>query len=180
MGIRTPLVRAALVAMLLCGAVLALSACGTGFDAQTNRVYTAGVGSNHRGDTVDILNALFVENADETATLSAGLLALEPGGDAVTGVEVTTQDGQSIESSLDEPISLAFDELHLTGEEAEVVVRGANFLAGDFVQVELAFETSAPISIDVPVVARDDAYDEVAPAPNPGTTPAEEPSVAPS
>src|SRR5919197_357824 len=96
-------------------AVAAISGCAdTSFDAQTNAVYDAGAGSNSRGDGVDVLNALIVDNGDGPGTLSATLL-LNPGefdeDDAPASVTfddfaVTTLDDQPIDANLTDGVVL--------------------------------------------------------------------------
>ena len=53
-------------ASLAVAATVALSACGTGFSAQTNKVYQPAVGANERGD-VESHNTLLVSNGDGSA-----------------------------------------------------------------------------------------------------------------
>jgi hypothetical protein len=158
-------------------ALVALAGCSTGFNAQTSHVYDAGAGTNDRGSGVDLLNALFVENADGTATLSATLV-LNPG-EFDDGVEVpatvtledmtvTTLDGDPIEASLVEGgIPLEPNEPVKIGEEPVATVSGDNFAAGGMVTLNVDFDVAVePIQMDVPVVTREgtDIYDEIAEA----------------
>lgn len=185
MGLRIPTAtstrsrRAALTAVL-CVAALVLSACASGFGAQTNQIYTAAEGTNERGDIVDVLNALFVANADDTATLSAGLLVSEPDGDTLQDVAVTTLTGDDIDAQLVRPVDLTDGELHSTGQDAEVIIRGTNFGAGDFVHLSLSFSKAGTVELDAPVVARTAVYDGVAPAPNSAGGPAPSAGASPS
>src|SRR4051794_5238829 len=56
-------------------AMVALGGCsGTGMDAQTNAQYQSGVGANVRTGSIQLYNALAVDNGDGTATFSASIL----------------------------------------------------------------------------------------------------------
>ena len=156
-------------------ALVALTGCSTGTNAQTNHVYDAGVGTNDRGSGVDLLNVLFVDNADGTATLSATLL-LNPGEfddgaevpETVTleDLMVTTLDGDPIEASLVEGgIPMEPNQPVRIGEEPLATMSGDNFAAGGMVTINFDFDVAVePIQMDVPVVTREgtDMYDEIA------------------
>lgn len=156
-------------------ALVALTGCSTGPNAQTSHVYDAGVGTNDRGSGVDLLNVLYVDNADGTATLSATLL-LNPGefddGEEVPptvtleDMRVTTLDGDPIEASLVEGgIPLEPNEPVEIGEEPLATMSGDNFAAGGMVTINVDFDVAVdPIQMDVPVVTREgtDMYDEIA------------------
>jgi hypothetical protein len=158
-------------------AAAAISGCSdTGSDAQTNAVYDAGVGSNARGDGVDVLNALIVDNGDGTGTVSATLL-LNPGEfdeDEVPAsvtfddFAVTTLDGQPVDASLADGVVLAPDEPVKLGDEAIATVSGDNVAAGQMVTATFSFDAVVePIELDIPVVERTEMYAEVAEAPAP-------------
>jgi hypothetical protein len=158
-------------------AIAAISGCAdTGTDAQTNDVYDAGVGSNSRGDGVDVLNALIVDNGDGTGTVSATLL-LNPGefdeDEAPAEVTfddfaVTTLDGQPVNASLADGVLLAPDDPAKLGDEAIATVSGGNVAAGQMVTATFSFDAVVePIELDIPVVERTEMYAEVAEAPTP-------------
>ena len=166
-------------------AVAAVSGCAdTSFSAQTNDVYDAGVGTNSRGDGVDVLNALIVDNGDGTGTLSTTLL-LNPGefdeDDAPPSVtfddfSVTTLDGQPVEASLTDGVVLTPDAPVQLGKEPIATVSGDNVMAGDMVTATFSFNTVVePISIDIPVVERTETYAQIAQAPAPTPTPTPQP-----
>src|SRR5215510_5282447 len=136
--------------MLATGAALvALSGCSTSFDAQTNAVYDPAAGTNARGGGVDVLNALIVDNADGTGTLST-TLDYNPGefDDDVelpstitlNEMTVTTLGEEPIDSTLvSGGIALEPNESVKVGEEPVATVSGDNFAAGDFVWLNLGF-----------------------------------------
>lgn len=157
--------------------LLAVGACGTGVDAQTNQVYQPAAGANVRADSVDLLNVLAVDNSDDTATISASILNKADADDQLTGVTGTTESGDAVEGGqpvdvqLADPIDLQSQELVKIGARAEIVVSYDSLGGGQYVTLDFEFENSAPIEMDVPVVARDDhgTYDGIAEAPTGGS-----------
>ena len=147
-------------------AVLALGGCGTGFSAQTSQVYQAGVGANHRGD-IDVLNTLFVANEDGSATLSASIVNNTDAADELSSITVTTLDDKPLEVSGTEGVKLPAG--GLTSAEGFWITKGAT--AGDYVKVTLTFGTTAPVTIEAPVVTRTAEYDKVIGGPTPEPTP---------
>ncbi|MDQ3157529.1 MAG: hypothetical protein M3Q98_12510 [Actinomycetota bacterium] len=140
-------------------ALLVLSGCG--FDVQTNQPYDAAVGSNHRGGQVEVLNALFVDNTDGTATFSATLLNKGTSAQILNAVTTTTGDGTPISSTLATPRELKPQTPYTPGTDGDIILTG-EFPAGGFVKITLNFEDAAPVTINSPVVARNATYDGVA------------------
>ena len=161
--------RSALAAFVLAAGLIA-TGCGTGAGAQTAQVYDAAAGSNSRGGDVEVHNALFVDNEDDTATLSAALLNKGDANDTLTGVTVANSDGEPVETTLAEPIELEPDALYAAGKTAEVLLSGTNFEAGNFLTVTFTFTGAAEIAIDVPVVVRNEMYDNIAETPTTAVT----------
>jgi hypothetical protein len=162
--------------LLAAGAAMtALTGCSTSFDAQTNAVYDPGAGTNARGGGVDVLNALIVDNADGTGTLSTTLV-YNPGEFdddielpptiTLDEMTVTTLGAEPIDSTLVAGgIELVPNESVIVGEEPDATVSGDNFAAGDFVVLNLGFDAAAePVQLQVPVVTREDTdwYDDIA------------------
>ncbi|UYM06854.1 hypothetical protein [Solicola gregarius] len=169
--------RAACIAGVV--SLLAVSACGTGFDAQTNQVYQPAAGANERAESVDLLNVLAADNSDDTATISASLLNKGDADDTVTAITGTTDSGDGlkggdpIDVQLAGPIALPTHELVKVGADAEIVVSYDDLGGGQYVTLDFEFENAAPITMDVPVVARGEhgIYDGIAEAPEPTTEP---------
>lgn len=143
-------------------AALTLSACGTGFSAQTNQVYQPSVGANERGD-VDSFNTLLVGNADGTATLSTALVNNLDDDQTLTSVSVTDGDGNEL--AVRSPrIALPLPSRVLTqtgGDDAAVFTVAEGAEPGDYVEVTFTFSDSGPLRVDTPVVARTAEYDSV-------------------
>lgn len=143
-------------------AVLALSACSPlGSGMQTNQQYSAGVGSNARGQHVEVLNSLFVDNNDKTATYSASLLNRDDQSHVLTGVDVTTTDGNAITSTFATPRELTNDNPYNPGTDGDIILTGA-FPAGGFVKITFTFDNAAPVTVSAPIVARTAMYKNVA------------------
>lgn len=154
-----------LLALIICGSVLLLSGCGTGFGAQTSQMYDAGSGTNHREGDIEILNALFVDNGDETATLSTGVINNAEETDSIESVSATAG-GDDVTVELRSPVELPHGDLVSVGTEPSIVLPDGGFQNGYLVHLTLTFQNAAPIEIDVPVEARTSAYESVAtPAP---------------
>ncbi|MEV7398601.1 hypothetical protein [Aeromicrobium sp. NPDC092404] len=152
-------------------ALLTLGACGTSFDAQTNQVYQAAVGADHRGD-IDALSTLLVANEDGSASLSTSLINNTDEGHELTSVEATTMDGKPLEVRSGEPLEVPRDVVTPVGAATSPdgfwITEGA--AAGDYVRLTLTFTDSAPITIEAPVVTRTAEYAGV------GAQPAAEPT----
>ena len=168
-------------------AFLTLGGCGTGFSAQTNQVYQAAVGADHRGE-IDVLNTLFVANEDGSATLAASIVNNSPDEQQLASVTVTTLAGKelavTVPSTRLAPLPLKAGALTPVGAASDTrgfwISEGA--IAGDYVKVTLTFsgptaaETAAPVTIEAPVVTRTAEYDKVigGPTPEPTPTPTDE------
>lgn len=148
---------------------LTLGGCGTGFNAQTNQVYQAGVGANHRGE-MDVLNTLLVANDDKSATLSAAIVNNSGSEQSLSSVTVTTLTDEKLTvRDATSPVQLPQDALSPVGATEAGgfrVTDGAT--AGSYVKVTLTFSDAAPVTIQAPVVARTAQYAGVA-----GTAPAD-------
>lgn len=149
-------------------AALTLTACGTSFGAQTNKIYQPAVGANVRGQQVESHNTLLVANRDGSATLSAAVVSNARSEQTLTGVTVTDQQGTSLTLRKPKaPLTLPSGVLVTLGGETPdsvfVVASGAE--PGAYVKVTYSFSDSPDLVVDAPVVARADAaaeYQDVA------------------
>ncbi|UPK74586.1 hypothetical protein MU582_19440 [Nocardioidaceae bacterium SCSIO 66511] len=153
--------------------LLALGACGTGFDAQTNQVYQPAAGANDHATDVDLLNVVGVDNSDDTATISASVLNKADADETITGVTGVTDSGDDVEGGKEVditfagPIDLPHGDLVKLGEEAEIVISYEDLGGGQYATLTFEFQNAAPVEMDVPIVSRGDegVYDAVAEAP---------------
>jgi hypothetical protein len=151
-------------ATLAATATLALGACGTGFSAQTNQVYQAGVGANHHGP-INVLNTMLVVNDDKSATLSAAVVNATGSKQSVSSVVVTTMADTTLPvRGTKRLLPLPQGVLTTLGGTSDAggfrVTEGA--IAGSYVKVTLSFTDAGPITIEAPVVTRTAEYDKVA------------------
>jgi hypothetical protein len=156
--------RTAAAAALTAVAALTLSACGTSFGAQTSQQYQASIGADVRTGPVQMLNTLLVANEDGSATLSTSLLNQSGGQRTIDSVEVTNTDGEQLPvESLKAKVTLPDNVLVPIGKSSDaggfVVTEGAE--PGRYVTVTVTFTSGAPVSIEAPVVARSEMYDDV-------------------
>ncbi|WP_332662692.1 hypothetical protein [Aeromicrobium sp.] len=158
-------------------ALLTLGGCGTGFEADTNRVYQAAVGADHRGE-IDVLNTLLVANDDGSATLAASIVNNTDAEQKLASVTITTLDGKdltvrSTEKALKLPAGMLTPVDGTSDAGGFWVTEGAE--AGDYVKVTLNFSEAAQVTIEAPVVARTEEYAKIAsePTPEPSATPSE-------
>jgi len=146
---------------------LSLSACGTSFGAQTNKVYQPAVGANERGD-VESHNTLLVSNGDGSATLSAGLVNELDEDQTLTSVTVTDEEGadlavRSPKIALPLPSGVLTSLGGVTDGGVFVVTAGAE--PGAYVNVTYTFSGSGELTVKSPVVSRAEhagEYDAVA------------------
>jgi len=169
--------RAALAALALV-ATCALSACGVGFDAQTNKIYTAPEGTDVRGGDVEGLNMLLVDNGDGSGTLVAALVNHGDEVDSLQTIVATDTDADGADeggdfevSGFDEPIELPAGKLvQLANGDPVVAFTSDTIAAGGFVQVTMTFTRAGSVTADIPVVDRAEPYADV-PTPEPEPTP---------
>ena len=165
-------------------ALLALGGCGTSFNAQTNQVYQAAVGADHRGE-IDVLNTLFVANDDGTATFATSIVNNTDVEQKLATVTVTTLAGKQLEvRSTKMQLPLRPGTLTPVGGAADAggfaILDGAE--TGYYVRVTLTFaatsaaDSAAPVTIEVPVVARTAEYEKIAGAPTEEPTPTPTPT----
>jgi hypothetical protein len=164
----------------------ALSACGTGFDAQTTTVYTAPAGADVRTGDVKGLNMLVVAQGDGSGTLVAALVnAAEDEEDdeltAVTLEDIDSGDALTV-SGLDSPVSLPAGELVQVadGEITTIGISGEAVEPGQVLRINLRFARAGAITAEIPVV--DGAAEEYAevPTPEPTTDATTEPTEEPA
>ena len=149
-------------------AALVISACGTGFDAQTTRVYNAPAGADLRGPDVDALGSTVVLTGAASSTLVTGLVGPVDSDDALVGVEVTGAEGTTYTATVEGgELAIPAGELVQTADEAPIVIAGEGLLAGRLVMVRLTFERGAPVGGYVPIVTREGIYADI---PTPATT----------
>ncbi|ROR92501.1 hypothetical protein [Nocardioides aurantiacus] len=167
-NVRRRLAAASLV-LLLPG----LGACG--FGAQTNKVYQPAVGSNARGESVDVLGAVVVSEDEGSGTFVASLVntSLDQD-DELTGIT-----GEDVQVQLSEKVELRSDDILNLADAGAVAVEGEGIRAGAYTRLTLEFASGQQTEINVPVVAPEEEFADVTPA-EPSASPSESSSASPS
>jgi len=141
---------------------LGLGGCaGTGMDAQTNAQYQPGIGANVRTGSIQLYNALAVDNGDGTATLSAAILNRADTPAKLTGATARGSDHSAVKATT-APAIVDPGQLFNIGKAGAVILQDKKLQAGEYVTVELTFNGGRSVRVDAPVVARSAIYDEVA------------------
>jgi len=158
-------------------------------DAQTNAQYQAGVGANVRTGSIQLFNALAVDNGDGTATFSAAILNRDDTPARLQRAEAVASDGSDVDVT-GGPAIIGAGQVFNTGKAGAVILEDKELEAGEYVTVKLSFDGGRKVSVEAPVVARTAIYDEVATNAGgdsgakkpPATTPpaAEDPAPAPA
>lgn len=154
-------------------AALSLAGCaGTSYDAQTNAQYQPGVGANVRTGSIQLYNALAVDNGDGTATFSAAILNRDDTSAKLTGATAKASDGTKVDVTT-APAIVGAGKVFNTGKAGAILLSDKKLTAGDYVTVSLTFNGGRKVRVDAPVVARNAIYDDVATGPG-GEAPTKE------
>lgn len=136
-------------ALLLTGT---LSSCG--FDLATNSVNTISTGINDRDGEVDVLGAVIISGAPDTGVFVATLANANPAVPiSLTGLAGDVGPAEGLEA-----IALAPQSAVSLFDTGGVALTGPIGL-GDFVEVELTFDSGQTTSINIPVVRPCFEYD---------------------
>ncbi|HJR90746.1 MAG TPA: hypothetical protein VJ782_11375 [Aeromicrobium sp.] len=148
--------------MLVATTAIGLGGCaGTGQDAQTNAQYQPGIGANVRTGSIQLYNALAVDNGDGTATFSAAILNRGTTPAKLTGASARASDGSDVNATT-APAIVDAGQMFNTGKAGAVILEDKKLTAGEYVTVKLNFDRGRAVSVEAPVVARNAIYDEVA------------------
>jgi hypothetical protein len=152
-------------------AALGLTACGTGGDAQTSQQYQPGVGANLRTGDVQLYNALVVASPDDTLAISAGMLNTTDSEQTLESVTLKPLDGSAtVTARPSTAVELPPRQLFTIGREGELAgIDGKDIPVGRYVDITLTFSGAGEVEISAPVVARTEAYAQVAQKPVSGS-----------
>jgi hypothetical protein len=152
-------------------AVTGLTGCSRGFNAETDQIYQPGPGISVRQDGVYLLNAAFVTNGSGNATLVGALLNIQLHSDALRAITVVASDGKAATTSIGPgTISLPPHQNIQLGSSGQIRASGG-LTAGTFCKVTLTFRYGAPISTQLPVLAKTKDFAGVRIGPIPSPTP---------
>jgi hypothetical protein len=142
-------------------ALVLTAACGSNFDAQTNRIYQPAEGIVNRDGDVYALNVLVVADGSEAVVIGA-LLNQVLRTDALVEVTGKADQGSAFTAEISgSELELPSRQLVQMGDEAAVSLPAEDVTLGSVVDVTLTFRNATPISISVPVVDRSGDYSTV-------------------
>lgn len=150
--------------------IFVLSACGAGSNAQSLQEYAAAEGANYRAGSVWVLNAVFVDNGDGSATLSSSLLNRTEGETSLVSVSASTPEGEALTIASVNPITLKPAVLYPSGVSTADVVLTSDKIAGEVIRVVFSFSGADPVEMFIPLVPRVAHWEQVQPANAPATT----------
>lgn len=151
------------VVVLLLLLVGALSACG--YDAPTNRINAIAAGASDRSARVDALG-IRVLSASAGEGRIIGALANNTAEEAA----LTQVGGEVVTTQQFEPVSIPGGEsVNLADENVTAIQVTGDFVAGEVVSMDLTFDTSETLTLNVPVVKYCGQYTQV-PSPSAGGT----------
>ncbi len=142
--------RLAAAAMIL--AAPALSSCHTSFGAQTDQVYTPGVGVNDRSGMVDVLHALVVTDGFGGNRVIAGL-ANKHQTEADELIDVSSTEEGVLVDLMDGETEIPPAGFLQLADAAFVGIAGDGVKLGGFVEVTFTFRNAEPVTLNMPVVA---------------------------
>ncbi|MBF4161480.1 hypothetical protein [Nocardioides acrostichi] len=132
-----------------------LSSCG--FGVATERVYTPAAGPINRDGEVDVLSAVIVSGSPGEGTFVAGL-SNKSGDQSISLTSFAPVDSGAFTASSFEPRSIPpLGYANLSDPDQGIGVIG-DFVAGDFIPVELTFDNGQTTRMDIPVVRECDMW----------------------
>ncbi len=158
--------------------IAALGACG--FNYPTDKVNNITAGSNYRGGTVDVLNAVIVSKTDNHGTFVATFVNTS----RRTPISVTsmTGDGTAVGSIPVDPFPINPNGLVNLSDGGGIAVEGT-YTKGQFLTLSIGFDNGETATLQVPVVD-DDGYweglDTATPSPTAAPSDTSSPSGTPS
>jgi hypothetical protein len=154
------------VATVAVAGLLAPTACGSNFGAQTDQLYQPAVGTNSRTGSVWALD-MAVVTAGNKGILTGALINQGHRNDQLVGVAGqagTTQLSGSIAGST---ATLRAGQLVQLAHSGAVTLTGKRLTDGSIVTISLTFAKARPITLGVPVVTRTGIYANVPTTPSP-------------
>lgn len=129
-----------------------LTSCG--FDYATDALYTPAAGTNDRGDTISVLNALIVSSEPGSGTFIATLASSDL--EQETALEEV---GGDVTARRFEPVEIPRGTAGVANlaDDGGVKVTG-DFAPGSFTTVTLTFDNGQVTELEVPVVANRGVY----------------------
>lgn len=138
-----------------------LSACGTGFQAQTSQIYQPGPGISVRSGDVYAVNMLVVSDGAGDGTLVGALINQAQAPDTLEGVELTNRAGRPVSTTIiGGTVALPSQRAVQLADTGDVRVQGT-VTSGAYYTVTLTFRNAEPVTTMIPVVSQSSEYDAV-------------------
>jgi hypothetical protein len=182
MGMLTVRHRLAAAAVVTPLAAVAMSGCGVNFGAQTDQPYNPAAGVDDRSGSVDVLNALIVSGSDGSGAFVATLVNnSQRKGDTLKGLSGVGADS-AVKATAPTTTAIAPNGVLNLASSGPVDITGKRVVAGNFVNLRLAFDNGKAITLKAPVVSADDPqYAQVAlPSSSASASPSTSPSGVPT
>lgn len=154
--------------LALLGLLVGTSGCG--FDAQTLKPYTPGMGVNADvgpDAALKVRNLLLVSRVPGQGFVSASLISTRP--DAlvgVSGVAITAEgtEGAPLEATVTDPVTLEPHNLIVLTERPLIQVRSPDLVAGTAARVLLKFREAGEVTVLVPIYRNQDELETIRPS----------------
>jgi len=142
--------------------VVALTACGANFGAQTNQIYQPADGVNYREGDVYAMGTLVVADDAGHGTVVAALINSTEQPDSLTSIGATDGEGGEIAvNKLAKPLELEPAGALQLADLGKIALTGDNLEAGKVVTLTFMFERAESVTLEVPVVPNTGDYAEV-------------------
>jgi copper(I)-binding protein len=144
-------------------ALLGLTGCGAGFDAQTQQQYQPAVGVSNREGDVYAINTLVVTDGQGSGTVVSALINQTDADDTLASVTAIDDrgGGMRVQPLPDSGIALPPSQLVQLGNDGSVRVSSKDLHAGQFLTLTFTFANGAPLQVDAPVVNTSATYADV-------------------
>jgi len=145
--------------LLVVSSLVGLTGCNaTGPDAPTRNVRQVTDGVEGISGEIKAVNVLLVTQEDGSSVLVGTLLNQGKAGESITGISANGIAGEVTATALEEnaPVIFAGDSAN-----SSAIFPGLNAKASDRVNLEITFESAAPITLNAIVRAKADIYENV-------------------
>lgn len=143
-------------------ALVGLSGCGAGFDAQTQQQYQPAAGVSNRDGDIYAINTLVVTDGQGSGTVVSALINQTDVEDSLQSVTATDdRGGMQVQPLPEAGFPLPANQLVQLGNDGPVRISSEELQAGLFVTLTFTFANAAPVQVDVPVVNDSATYADV-------------------
>lgn len=144
-------------------AALALSGCGSSFNAQSQQQYQPAAGVSDRTGGVFAINTLVVTNGKGDGTLVSALINQGQSVDSLREVTAADNTGSGLKVAKLPAggLSLPAGRAVQLANSGAVRISGKALSAGTFITLTFTFDQAVPLELQVPVLNRSSTYADV-------------------